>query len=318
MTQICSCNTFKIGNLGTPNCAPVAKETAYMILTPYIKNDGTIPKILATDTLDDTFWNTHIQRYNNAGALVASDERWYITPLLENPEDVRGDAVFEEFNSGNRAFVRDGVRTVTLMLPNISYGLEQNLDAFKCGNLGAWFVDRNGNIIGDGSVAGELRPLRINEKSWNVTYMPATGGNTVDKLQLVFDLHSSAFDCDRRMITATDVTLKVADLEPLIDVNGTLATSPAVTTTTFRMTFKYIYGSIKDLLPVRFLKLADFVLEEVSPTPATIAITSVTEVSNGVYDFVFPVQTSADVLKLTLKKVGLDGETIEDIVITIP
>jgi hypothetical protein len=47
-------------------------------------------------------------------------------------------------------------------------------------------------------------------------------------------------------------------------------------------------------------------------------ITSVTESSDGVYDFVIPTATSADVLALTPSKTGFDFAAVTATAITIP
>ena len=66
------------------------------------------------------------------------------------------------------------------------------------------------------------------------------------------------------------------------------------------------------------LELADFSLAETSPSPGAIVITSVTESSDGVYDFVIPTATSADVLALTPSKTGFDFAAVTATAITIP
>jgi hypothetical protein len=100
------------------------------------------------------------------------------------------------------------------------------------------------------------------------------------------------------------------DFYSLLDVSGTAS---AISTTGFTMTLVDPYGD-----PVEDLVSGDFSLEETSPTPGSITISSVTETSAGVYAFTFGAQTSADVLSLTPSKNGYDFSAIPSVTITIP
>lgn len=317
MSEICSCDDYALGNMGTPGCTPVAQETRRLILTRYFKDNGDIPAIVTADTIDAAFWNEHIQRYDNTGALVAADERWYITPDLENAEDVRADPVFQEFNSGAKAFVREGVRSMSYLIPNGTPELLAQILKFKCEEMGVWLVDMKDQVIGNGSVSGELRPIRIAKNSFHAMLVKATGGNTVQGIMITFDLHRLEYDHDLKLITADDMAVIPSELNPLIDVLGVIS---SVTTTGFVLTATARYGSFLGRLAIEGLVKADFVLTELSPTPGAITITSVTESTTtpGQYTFVIPTQTAADELKLVLKKVGLDGEALESLAITIP
>ncbi len=63
---------------------------------------------------------------------------------------------------------------------------------------------------------------------------------------------------------------------------------------------------------VEGLQLADFSLEEVSPTPGAIAISGVSETSAGVYTISFAAQTSGDVLRLSASKDRFDFSAMSD------
>lgn len=314
---ICNCDAYTLGNMGQPGCVPVAQETRQMILMRYFKDDGTIPYIASGETINATYWNAHIQRYDGSGTLVEADERWYISPTLENVEDVRADTVFQEFNSGTKVKVREGVNTKTFYIPNGTPELLAQIQKFQCEIMGVWLVDTNDAVIGNGGTSGQLRPFRIDKNSFNAQLIRATGGNAVQMIMITFDLYRTEFDKDIKMITAEDMTVPPSDLIPLIDVLGAIS---SISTTGFVLTATTRYGSFLGAIPVKGLVKADFVLTELSPTPGAITITSVTESSTtpGVYTFVIPTQTTADSLKLVLKKNGLDGEALETLAIVIP
>lgn len=321
MSEICACDSYALGNMGVPDCAKVAAETRQLILAPYFKSAGTVQSIAAADAFTSTYWNTHIQRYNDSGVLVTADNRWYITPILENPEDVRAEDTFQDFNSGARYFVKEGLRTFTAMIPNGTPELLAKIKRFGCEDMGVLFVDNNGNIIGNGSEATKLRFLKINRSSFRATLVKATGGNALQMIMITFEFDRLEEDHDLKMIAAADMTVSPFDLNPLIDLTGTVVGTP--TTTGFVINLKTSYGSFQNPIGPNGLVAADFVLTELAPTPGAITITSVTESTpasgGGVnYTFVIPTQTSADTLKLVLKKVGYDAEALEAVVIEIP
>lgn len=322
MSEICACDSYALGNMGVPDCAKVAAETRQLILAPYFKSAGTVQSIAAADALTTVYWNTHVQRYDNSGALVTADNRWYITPVLENPEDVRAEDTFQEFNSGARYFVREGVRTFTAyIVEKATPELLAKIKRFGCEDMGVLLVDNKGNIIGNGSEATKLRFLKINRSSFRATLVKATGGSAVQMIMITFELDRLEEDHDLKMINAADMTVSPFDLNPLIDLTGTVVGTP--TTTGFVINLKTSYGSFQNPIGPNGLVAADFVLTELAPTPCAITITSVTESTpasgGGVnYTFVIPTQTSGDTFKLVLKKVGYDAEALEAVVIEIP
>lgn len=319
MSNICSCDSFSIGNMGLPACVQAASETRRLIFTRYIKDDGTIPAILSTDDLTTAFWNTHIQRYDNSGTLVDADERWYITPNLENATDERGEPTYQEFNMGSRAFVRQANRQASYFIPNAAAELLAQIEKFKCqSELGVWLVDFKDNLIGNGSESGKLQPIKIDVNSLDARLIKATGGNTVQGIMLMFDFDMSEFDHDLKMIYAEDISVLPSTLKALIDVVP--GTPSSISTTGFTIQLNTKYGSFKSPQPIKNLVAADFVLAEIDPTPGAITISSCTESSTtpGLYSFTFTAQTSGDILKLTLKKVGFDGEVLEAVQIEIP
>jgi len=66
------------------------------------------------------------------------------------------------------------------------------------------------------------------------------------------------------------------------------------------------YGGKLSPIAAEGMELADFSMAEVTPTPGPIVITSVTESTTtaGLYTFVFPSATSADVLRISNPLVG--------------
>jgi hypothetical protein len=118
-------------------------------------------------------------------------------------------------------------------------------------------------------------------------------------------------DGDLNFIKATDTNTNVLLLNGLLDVEIAISNEAV---DGFTATLGYIYATVGDTTPVEGLLVGDFELYN-ETSEAAIVITSVTESSEGVYDFVIPTQTAADVLTLTVVKDGLERNTAT---ITIP
>ena len=113
---------------------------------------------------------------------------------------------------------------------------------------------------------------------------------------------------------ANDVQVDITSYSGLIDVKMEAAT--AITTTSFTVDMNLLYGAAFTKQPAVGFVLADFSYEEISPTPGAGTITSVTETvpgESGIYDFVVPLNTSADVHRLTFSKTGYEATGTIDI-----
>ena len=179
-------------------------------------------------------------------------------------------------------------------------------------------VDSNGNLVGDKSEEGKLKPMKIDTNTWDVKVIDATD-TTAPMVTLNFQWDKSILDSDSGFVSASDFADDVDwnDYNGLIDLFGSVS---AVTTTSMKMAITNKYGSAATGQKVSGLVLADFALEEVSPTPGSIVITSVTESEAGVYDFVYPAATAGDVLSLSIAPTtkGWDDTALAATVITIP
>jgi hypothetical protein len=74
------------------------------------------------------------------------------------------------------------------------------------------------------------------------------------------------------MIATSEITPDMRTLTGLKDVNNTVS---SITTTSFTATLTYDYGTAVTKQPVKGLLIGDFDLNELTPTPGSITITSV-------------------------------------------
>lgn len=302
MATLCTCD-FGLGNSGTPNCFPIGNVTNNLIIVPTYDSTGARNFIDTTATLDSTYFTARI---NDAD----TSKRWYPLPAMKNVEDVRAEAITESFNDGTTVKIQQGARTFTGMMIKQSPVLVGKIANYACTKISAFVIDIDGNIIGNGEEAGKLYPIEVDNESWDVIFMKATD-TTVSKIQLNYTYDRNEDDGNLRMILASEMSQDVRDLVGLLDVN---VVADTITTTTFNLTATFDYGSQVTPLPFEGAVLADFTLYN-ETTTSSIAITSVTEGAAGVYAFVYPAQTSADVMTLSLSKNGFE---MADYTITIP
>ena len=308
MATICDCNA-RLNNTGAPNCEPLAQAAFNIILVPLVANDGTVHKILNTDTINTAFIDGKLQNTDYS-------KRWYPLTPMDNVEDVRGDATFFTASSGSNTKVQDGIRTFNALLLNTSPQYLKKISGFGCSSIGMYIIDLNGNLIGHETTQGELLPLPINKGSWNPNLVPAT--DTVPQhVSLNFEFTRTLKDENIKMILSTEITgTDLTTIGGLIETTGINLTS--VTATGFTIEIVECYGSFADPNKVTGLVLADF--ELLDGAGAAITITSVTPTSNS-YVFVIP-SNPADTLELGYSAAGLAkgfGDTeLRKVAITTP
>lgn len=266
---VCDCEVG-LSNTGIPGCVPIAGVTKKIIMLNYYDNDGAVNKVSCGDAFDEAYFTALTNQADTS-------KRWYPLPEIKNVDSVKGDSIFESFNDGSNVFVQEGARTFTGMLPNQSPEFLGQLKAARCVAIGVFIIDEDGNLIGNGSVDGELRPIRVDNNSWNPILMKGTD-TTIQKITLSYEYSRLERDEDIRMLTSDEFTYSLLDLRGIKDVNfvGMAVTLPSQVD----FTANTIYGSQCSKVTVQGLDLSDFsaTVDAVSET-----IVSVTEATPGVY-----------------------------------
>jgi hypothetical protein len=253
-------------------------------------DDGTPNQILATDVIDQAYVDALINNEDES-------KRWYPIGEFENEDDVRADPITESFSSGASAITQQGVRTYTGWLINYAAAYLEALESFKCSEFGLLTVDSCGALTGSVSKDGSaLRPIRVNQNSWNPMYVKAT--STVSaKVQLTFEFSQLERDKYLRVISEDEMSADILAVEGLLPVAA--ATSGESTigfVSALTVDFDIFLAGEQTKVPGWVL--ADFTHLNVT-TNTPIVITSVTEAPDGTYTFVIPAQAPGDVVELT-------------------
>lgn len=304
MPAFCSCAST-LANTGGPNGQKLIDIGVKLIAVNLIANDGTQNHISSSDTIDATYVNAKL---NN----VDKTKRWFPVGTFSNVAETREDPNFQEFDDGSRAITRQGRRTWSGILLSHSSRYLAKLETFFCQKFGIYAVDNCGNLIGRISADGtKLFPISVNQASWSPILKKGTFTEAAG-IMLSFDVLQTMKDKDLRQIDAAEMTYDMLDAEGLRDVTSVIA---SISTTGFQATLTLPFDEfLSAALPAEGWVAADFDLYNTT-TAASITITSVTEGAAGVYTFVIPAQTSADVLRLRSSKDGFD---LGDVSITIP
>jgi hypothetical protein len=294
MAYICSCDEY-IQNFGQPSCIPSSGKPVKLIFVKYRTNAGAVNSIPAGTTFDNTFFNGKIGGNN--------DVRWHITPTIKTVEDVREEVVTQDIE-GFQYSVRDGIRNFagTFYGSVASPTFEGVLRSLGCEEMGYFQIDLKGNIIGDGSVAGELRPFLIERSTFKTLYKPATD-TEVQNIMFSFSLSNLMLDQNIKFIPSTGMAVNPLSLEALKTINSN--TPSAVTVNGFTIDLSFIYGTAFVGVPLVGFEAGDFVTTN-NTTPGVVAKT-LTETPDGTYIFAFTsAQTLADSITLTLVKTGFE------------
>lgn len=291
----CNCDVISLGNTGTPDCSLIADIAAFPLLDMAKDSSGAPKERLKTDL---TVFANLEPLLNAANPL----DRIYPIGKFENVEHNREDDVFWTANSGKQAFVREGFKTFQGMIINAPRELTAKLNSNACQSFGFHFLDDSNQLVTKkGSDNTKCKPILIDPDTFRTKYVEATN-DAPAMLMLSFQWKSTEKDADVKVVGGLDYT--GSDLYGLIDADAVYSSiSAAGFTATITST---CYGG-----PVEGLTLSDFTLTEISPTPGAVVISSVTESSAGVYDFVAS-STSGDVLRLSASKDRFDFAEMSD------
>ena len=294
---VCSCDEL-FGNLGLLACREgfgPAKKLIFTSLTDSTGERNFLDPALMTGS---TYWTD----------LINNDDknaRIYPSPTFKTVNSERSDSAFEDFPDQSQEKLNNGVRSILATLTGkggASTILEKQLNKGGCIAGGVYIVDCYGNVIGLDEGDGKLYPIPYDNGSWDVRTIFPEEGTSVFKTTLGFNFVALLNDGDLNFIKATDTNTNVLLLNGLLDVEIAISNEA---TDGFTATLGYIYSTVGDTTPVEGLSPADFEVYNIDDD-AEITPNGALESSEGVYDFSFLAQDSAENIRLTIKKDGLE------------
>lgn len=306
---VCNCASI-MTNTGI-DCTPQLTVTKKLILQPLYDSTGTANFIDLTSPVNAALFTALI---NQADA----SKRIYPLPELKDITDTRNAPITQKFKDDSQVYVRDGIRTFEGMIigGNASFQLKGKIEAARCGLMGAYMVDRLGNMTGIASSDGtKLYPIPMDANSIAATWIQPTD-TTVQAIKLEFNFDPTMLDSCIRMIAATEIPdVNVLTLRGLVNV---YAVYTNIALSGFSVQLYTEYGTLINPTTVKGLVITDFISRigatpsnayRNNNTPGAVPLTSVTEqtAAPGTYDVVLTTPaTDEDIIAVNVLKNGFD------------
>lgn len=304
----CKC-AYSLNNTGV-DCLPLMSQSEKLYIMPLFGVDGVTLNYIDVSTFPLTS-NLFTTMVNEANA----QDRLFPLPEHKNAKSERGESTYDSFDDDTKVFVKQGVRTNTIIIAGkaATPKLAGKLEALRCAEFGLYIGDSKRQLTGSShGETGKLYPVKVDAQTWDVKYIFAES-KTIARIEIKFDWAVDELDKDLITLTAEELPTNILRLEGLKDITSVVSSK---STTGFVLKLKTEFGDISDPILVKGLVKADFALYNVTDS-APVVITTADEV-NGVYTFIYPAQTTGDVLRLTPTKNGYDFSAVVLATITTP
>lgn len=290
MSLICRCDQLPY-NTGLPNSASKVINQAVVLVLVMLKTDaGAYNSIASGAVLNQAYLDAKTQHADES-------VRWY--PLgfnrIQNVVTERAESAAVSYDTGNSAKTTQGVRKFSGIFSGSGADVQAILDSFKCKSIGFYAVGKCGNIIGTVASDGSLRPTPIFTGSLETIMEQGGSSDRAGGIMLSFEVEQLVKDSQLGYVADSAITGDLLNLSGLIEA---IPVASNISQTGFKLAIDTLSGAFDDKVPVEGLVLVDFTVYNVTDA-LSITVTSVTEATAGVYTFVIPSQTVADVVRVT-------------------
>jgi len=308
--ELCLCGGT--GNTGQSNCQSIFDRLFGIIAVEYLDASGAVNTVDPSVTIDQAFVDAKI---NNVDIL----KRWFPIMNISTVEQLRAEDLTETIDNVD-VNAEQGAKSV--MFDLLKHGPEYigQMNQWKCKKFSYFGVDLAGNLIGMVQPDGLLAPIRADERTLSNILVDTTSAPIIQRVRTKFFFDPKERDENLRFIKQEDITADLLKIQGLFDILASIVAG-SISTTDFKLELSSIFGGLPKRNPLKGFLEPDFDLNEITPTPGVIVITSVTENPDGTYQVVFPLATTGDVLRLTLKttvKGFDDAESLQKLDILIP
>lgn len=303
----CFCPDVGKANLGTLSCPSVMKTIKKHIFMDEFDSTGVRNGIAFSDLVDGVLPDSFVLDKVNESDPT---KRWYFTPdKYESVTASRTDTVVEDFPSGRKEKIQDGVPEFEGAWIGVDSVLASRASSFGCTASAAFEVDVTGALRGELSTdAQNLYPMAINKGSFDAAPVGEVEGSNVPRIVVKFQYSQTIiegnFSIMNASLTATDL-LKVSGL---LDGNTQLLASPPITTGTVNINVPYNFNVLGNPNYIQGLDVAgDWeLLDGVTP----VAISLINDLNNDGSDLsvLFAITASTD---LVLNYIGVPASSTD-------
>jgi len=311
------------GNTGVRNTAIPFGIPRRMFLVRTTADDGldnTIDLTVAGTKVDQTFLDGKLN-------ILDPSKRWFDIGKLENVSITKADNVTFETGGGTMFQIRDGVQTVNFSLMKQDVIKLRAFVQVKCGSasdFSVFMVDDCENIMVEELTKDIGSPIKIAQGTFASNFVFA---NETDPNMIMFSWNiDQVVDFGNKVDTISGdevVTANILSPQSLYNATGLEDSTVTVTATTGTANIFFDFGGVgagnKEI--TTGLVTVDFTMKEISPTPGPVVLTSVTEnpANSGIYEFLWVLQVSGDVLQVDPLQPMLDKKVeTRPFIFTIP
>ena len=303
----CFCPDVGKANLGVLSCPSVMKTIKKHIFMDEFDSTGVRNSIAFSDLVNGVLPDSFVLAKVNESDPT---KRWYFTPdKYESVTSSRTDSVIEDFPSGRKEKIQDGVPEFEGAWIGVDSVIASRASSFGCSASAAFEIDVTGALRGElSNDAQAFYPMAINKGSFDASPVGEVEGSNVPRVLVKFQYSQTIiegnFSIMNASLTATDL-LKVSGL---LDGNTAVLASPVITATTVSINVPYNFVTFGNPNYIQGLDVAiDWeLLDGVTP----VSISGIIDLNSdgSQYDFTF---TSNPTTDLVLNYIGIPASSTD-------
>lgn len=301
----CSCDTGN-GNTGLPNCFEKFTVSRGFGVQYIQAKDGTPNRInLSVASITTEF-----------SSLFTHDDiskRIYPIRDLKNVDFPKEETQFVTDNQNQKAFLRDGVQSVSAEVWEVPPAYDIKLKQMRCPRNGIWSFTREGVVglkrqdLSDGNFY--FYPSEV--KAFAPSYMLPKGDGIAKEI-IQFDIDITVEIGELWLVPWADIGMDYEDAIGLLDVDFIEQTAPVdltgTTTAEYRLISDFGTGLINGDKNVDALVTADFTATNIT-TGLAVAAFSATEVLDDKYTFSYSSETPGHIIEIKMNLAsGYEGK----------
>lgn len=251
----------------------------------------------------DNYLLSPVSQANWEGSLWNKNGSLRIS-LLNNIKEYtseRADAITETIDE-IALYLKDGQKMISFTVLGAPYKLKEYVDGLRCSTIGFYGISESGQLLGrrissDSSRLG-LIPI---QKGTITTKMVDATNTTFSKMMVTFMVDERFDDSEFVYMASDEITADLEYTNALIqaDASAVVDNATRITTTLLWAASGRVSGSGTGLEPLENFNTASFFLLYNNDTSSAVTVSSVTEVSAGVYELTFAAQTAGNDLTLS-------------------
>ncbi len=291
----CACDTGN-GNTGLPNCSEALRVANGLGVINMVGSTGALNRL-------DLSLAVYTTEFSALLTSAVKSDRLFPIMDLQNVDFPKEDTQYETDNANQKAFLRDGIQSVTAEVWEVGAAFDIKLKQMRCQNDGTFLFTRKG-VVGikkldtsDGKYY--LHPIEMKAFAPDLVMATAT---TVQKEMIAFDFEATVSKGQLWEVSYADLNVAVSDLVGLLDANFQEETVPTLVTTTvtleYRLTTDYGSGLLNDQT-IDGQLAADFAVNDLT-TGSPVTIGTVTEVVNDKYTITYTTTSAGNSMELSM------------------